>query len=197
MNVASAGILSPIANPATWDVIQVGGVTSPGVCYLSGFKRVHEFDKKKGKGTQGATLTFTQKPPVEGTIKFLLWDDGTGSTGQDHFGDWGPFVALLKYDPTKKAVQAIDVYHPSLAFIDANSFVCTEIEAPVIEGDPGHVLYSITIKLCEYRPPSANSAVGTPTMAIAGANAAGDPGLAAQDAQQKEIASLMAQAAAP
>lgn len=197
-NFPTTGILNPIQNPAAWNVIKVGGVVSPGVCYLSGFKRVHEFDKKKGKGTQGATLTFTQKPPVEGTVKFLLGYQSTGTLA-DHFDAWGPFVRLLKYDPTKKTVQAIDVYHPSLAFIDATSFVCTEIEAPTIEGEPGQGLYTLSIKLCEYNPPTKKAAVGTPSSSVAGAKGAGGtaPPPSAQDAQQQEIAALLAQAAAP
>jgi hypothetical protein len=198
VSLGGTGIFSPIQNPGAWDVIVIGGVASPGVCYLSGFKRLHEFDKKKGKGTQGATLTFTQKPPVEGTVKFLLGYQTTTGT-VDHFDAWGSFVKLLKYDPTRKSVQAIDIYHPALAFIDVVSCVCTEIEAPQIEGDPGQQLYTITIKLCEYNPPKKKSAVGTPTTAISNsasgvAGAAADP---VQDAQQKEIAALLAQAAAP
>jgi hypothetical protein len=196
VTLGASGILSPILYPQAYDVIQVGTVVSPGVCYLSGFKRVHEFDKKKGKGTQGATLTFVQKPPMEGTVKFLLGYTPASGVPVDMFAEWGPFAAQLKYDPTKKTVQAVDVYHPSLAFLDATSFVCTEIGGLEIEGEPGHQLYSITIKLCEYNPPAKKSAVGTPTTAIA--NASGDaPTQPVQDAQQVEIASLLAQAAAP
>lgn len=196
----SAGILSPIQQPSVWDVLEVGGVTSPGVCFLSGFRRVHDFDKKSGKGTEGATLTFTRKPPVEGHVKFLLWLDGTQyASAPNHFQLWGQFVQQLKYDPTKEAVTAVDVYHPSLAFINATSFVCTEIGAVEQEGEPGQQLYSITIKLCEYAPPPKLSAVSTPQTATANAPeaSAGTPPDPIADAQQAQIQALLQKASQP
>jgi hypothetical protein len=193
--------LDPIANPQAWDAILVAGHQSPGVCFLSGFKREQVFDKKKGKGTKGNTLTYVQGPSVEGTIKFLLWDNGTGATGHNHFAEWDAFVPFLQYDPTKKKVQAIDLFHPALAAISATSFVCEEIGACEQEGEPGQQLYSITIKLCEYYPPSKSSAVGTPSTSVAGTVPGGGAGVPAntnaQDAQQQQIAALMAQASAP
>lgn len=194
-----AGLLSPIDNPQAWDVVKVGNTVSPGICMLSGFSRDNDFDKKKGKGTIGATLTFTGKPPVEGTIKFILWDNGkVGGTGHDHFAEWSAFVPLLKYDPTKKTITAVDVFHPSLANIDATSFVCTKLGAVVQEGDPGQGLYSVTISLCEYHTPPKKSAVGTPTTSKSNATSGANANTAsAQDAQQAEIAALMAQASSP
>jgi hypothetical protein len=193
-----SSLLSPLAYPSTWDVIQVGNVTSPGVCFLSGFKRVHDFDKKSGKGTEGATLTFTRKPPVEGTVKFLLALDGTQYPGApDQFSGWATFCQQLKYDPTKTTVTAVDVYHPSLAQINATAFVCTEIGAVEIEGEPGMGLYSATIKLCEYAPPPKVSAVSTPQTATANAPeaTAGTPPDPIAEAQQAQIAALMQKAA--
>ena len=91
----ASGALNPIDNPQAWDVIIVGGVASPGVCSVTGFKRECEWDVKKGKGTVGATLTYVQKPPATGQFKFTLWTAA-------HFVAWEAFRALLKYDPTKK-----------------------------------------------------------------------------------------------
>jgi hypothetical protein len=199
MSNLATGILSPIQQPTTWDVLEVGGIQSPGVCFLSGFKRTHDFDKKSGKGTEGATLTFTRKPPVEGEVKFLLWDDGSLTGGPNQFALWGTFVQQLKYDPTKTSVTAVDVYHPALAFINATSFVCTAIGAVELEGEPGQQLYSITIRLCEYAPPPKLSAVSTPQTAKTNGSGttAGTPTDPIADAQQAQIAALLKQAAQP
>jgi hypothetical protein len=196
----AAGILSPLANPTAYDVVVVGGVTSPGVCFLSGFKRIQGFDKKIGKGTIGVTPTMTTSPPCYGHIKFVLWDDGVASkTGVNQFANMGPFLAQLKYDPTKQNIKAIDVYHPSLAAIDAVAFVCEELGALEQEGEPGQQLYSLTIKLSEYKPPPPQAAVSTPSTTISntGTDKAGPPPDPIGDAQQAQIANLLAKAAQP
>jgi hypothetical protein len=187
----SSGALDPIQNPEAWDTIIVGQTTSPGICKVSEFKRAHEFDVKKGKGTLGATITFVGRPPAKGSITFQLWTP-------EHFADWDKFRPLLKYDPTKAAVQAIDIYHPSLADIDINSVVVESIGNIVHEGQQ---LYSITVELLEYFPPPKSSAVSTPTGSRprydpsgATSTSSGDP---VADAQQKEIAALLKQATAP
>lgn len=148
-------MIDPISEPEEWDAIVLGGgAVSPGVCVVAGFKRVHTFDKKKGKGTNGATLTFTEKPPTEGTVTFTLWQ-------RAHFAAWDEFSALLKYDPTRKAVQAIDVFHPALAQINATSFVCEELGSIERADDLGN--YSVQIKLVEFFPPPKATNVSTPT----------------------------------
>jgi len=190
-----SGQVDPISFPTAWDYIFVGGVINPGVCKVSEFKRAHEFDVKKGKGALGATVTFVGRPPAKGSIQFLLWKS-------QHFVDWDIFRALLKYDPTKKKVQAIDIYHPSLADIDVNSVVTESIGNIVHEGDG---LYSITVEFLEYFPPPNKPAVSTPTGAqqnvqltntlYPGAFEQHPPPLDQQ--MQNTIAGLMAQASAP
>jgi hypothetical protein len=187
----SSEILDPFYVPQAWDVVVIGGVVSPGVCKVGEFKRTHEWDIKKGKGTVGATVTFVGRPPAKGTIDFQLWT-------RDHFVQWGAFRPILKYDPTKKSVQAVDIYHPSLADIDINSVVVEEIGNIVHEGNG---LYSVKLSLLEYFPPPKLSSVSTPTGAAATASGAGNtPGAAppaAQDQYQTQIAQLMKEAQAP
>lgn len=187
----SSSAVDPINFPQVWDAVFVGGQFSPGVCQLSGFKRAFQFDVKKGKGALGATVTFVQRPPAEGTIKFLLWLPF-------HFGQWDQFRPLLKYDPTKKAVQAIDIYHPSLNDLEITSVVCKSIGAIEHEGNQ---LYSITVEVLEYFPPPKASAVSTPSTSTGtspgGSSSPGTQPPNAQDAQQKEIADLLKQAQAP
>lgn len=184
--------LNPIENPEAWDVITIGGTESPGICTLSGFKRGSEFDVKKGKGSLGATVTFVQRPPIEGSIKFSLWEPA-------HFDAWTSFRALLKYDPTKKKISALDIFHPALAEIELKSVVCTSIGATEHEGKQ---LYSITCEFLEYSPPPKKSAVGTPAGSKSngggpggGSGGGGTDPIA--DAQQKEIARLMEIAGRP
>jgi hypothetical protein len=185
----SSGAINPIENPQSWDAFQAGQITAPGICEVSEFKRAHEFDVKKGKGTYGATVTFVGRPPAKGSVKFLLWLPR-------HFTEWDAFRPLLKYDPTKKSVQAVDVYHPSLADIDIKSVVVESIGNAMKEA-PG--LYSITVELLEYFPAPKKSAVSTPTQSQATQDntTVGKQPPAAQDAQQAEIADLMRQASAP
>lgn len=188
----SSGALNPIENPAAWDVVIVGQATSPGHCKIGEIKRGFEFDVKKGKGALGATITFVGRPPAKCAITFYLWLP-------QHFTDWDKFRPMLKYDPTKKAVQAIDIYHPSLADIELNSVVVESIGNIVHEGQQ---YYSIVVEFLEYFPPPKKSAVGTPTgsrprsdpSGASGSTSSGDP---VADAQQKEIAALLKQATAP
>lgn len=184
-------VLNPFDSPDAWDVIKIGQQTSPGLCKVSDFASKHEWDVKKGKGTLGATITFVGRPPAKGSIKFKLWTP-------QHFVQWGTFVDSFKYDPTKKAVQAIDIYHPALSFIDLNSVVCEGIGLPVHEGSG---LYTITVELLEYFPPPKASAIGTPSGSVSTKSKSGDPAGAppdpVADAQQKEIGALLAKAGQP
>jgi hypothetical protein len=196
--VSAGGILSPLAYPQDYDVIVVGGVKSPGVCFLSGFKRVQAFDKKLGKGAVGSTITMTNKIPVEGRVKFLLGDDGVRSgSGIDQFALMGSFLQQLKYDPTKTVVTAISVYHPSLAALDVSSMVCEEIGGLEIEGQPGAGLHSLTIKLTEYLPPPPVAAVSTiKTTKVTPPNTVpfGPPTPTVHDGLQDQVGQLMAKA---
>lgn len=183
-------VLNPIDNPQVYDVIKLGTMTSPGLCVVSGFKRQQTWDKKLGKGTKGGTSTLTGLPPVSGTIKFYLWE-------ARHWDEWELFRPLFKHDPTKKKVQAVDIYYPTLARIDITSVVCEDIGA---EEPEGLGKWSITATLLEYSPPAKKPVVGTPTGSGAGGGGKKPPGAPLDpiaDAQQKEIARLLAEAQQP
>lgn len=185
----SSGALDPITNAQAWDVLRVGQSTSPGLAIVGEVKRKYEWDKKKGKGTYGFTSTFVGLPAPEASVKFLLWK-------KSHFTEWDTFRPLLKYDPTKKSIQAVDVYHPAWADVDFKSVVTESIGSIVHEGKG---LYSITVEFSEYRPAPKRSAVSTPTRSEAtkeGTTPGTQPDPVA-DAQQKEIAALLKQAALP
>jgi hypothetical protein len=180
-----SGALDPIANPQSWDVVVIGTQTSPGFCKVGEFKRAFEWDVKKGKGTLGGTVTFVGRPPARGSITFYLWT-------REHFTAWDTFRDLLKFDPSRHAVQAVDMFHPSLADIGVNSVVTESIGNIVHEGSQ---LYSITVEFLEYFAPPKASAVGTPTGSLSAGEATSKASVA--DAQQQEIDGLLKQAGAP
>ncbi len=183
--------LDPFTDPQAWDVVQVGGEVCPGICVLKGFKRPTEWDVKKGKGTKGGTATLSQLPPAKGSITFYLWN-------KDHFDAWAStFRSRFKYDPTKKSVNAVDIYHPSLKDIDLVSVVTESIGATEHEGQGK---YSITVELLEYLPAAKKTATGTPSGSKSDSNKAGASGGSDDpiaDAQQKEIAKLLGEAQDP
>lgn len=187
----SSGSVDPISFPETWDVIIIGQATSPGLCKISDVKRGFEWDVKKGKGTLGGTVTFTGRPPAKFSVTFRLWL-------ADHFTEWDLFRPLLKFDPTKKTVRAVDIYHPALADIEIHSVVTEGIGGIIHEGDG---MYTITVEFIEYFPPPKAAAVGTPSGSKSpkdpktNTTGASDDPIA--DAQQKQIAALLQKASAP
>lgn len=170
----SSGAINPVsdynppsyATPNAWDVVRVAGVICPGYCQIRGFERKWCWDKKTGKGAQGTTTTYTGKPAVTGEISFFLW------TGL-HFQQWESFRPLFKYDPTRKNIQAVDVFHPSLADLEIKSLVCEEI-APIRH--VGENLFVQLVKLCEYVPPPKAAAVSTPSGSNSGSGTGAGPG---------------------
>lgn len=184
-----ASVLNPILYPEEWDKIWIGQVRSPGVCEVKGFNRSYKWDSKDGKGSQGATSTYTGRPAATGTVKFQLWEES-------HFDEWQSFQNLLEFDPTKKTVAAITLYHPTPSNNNIHAVVTEDI------GDLTHVgegLYEITVAFREYAPPPKKNASSTPKGAKAtpGGTTPGAPPDPVADAQQKQIADLLAQAGKP
>ena len=97
--------MNPFDNPGAWTTLRFGQKQTPGMCVVSGFSRLYDWDIKKGKGVKGATITFTSAPPATGKVVFSMWT-------REHFAAWDALLPLFKYDPTKKTVSATDVYHP-------------------------------------------------------------------------------------
>lgn len=184
-----SGAVDPITYPQAWDSVGLGQLESPGLCEISGFDREYDWDVKKGKGAKGATITFTGQQPAKGSITFKLWT-------AEHFARWDTFRRALKYDPTKKTAQAIDLYHPSLDDLDVSSVVTTKI-GPIKHDGGG--MYSIKCEFLEYLPPPKTSAVGSPTgsKSNTGKGNPGTPPDPVGDAQQREIQRLLAEAAKP
>jgi hypothetical protein len=154
--------INPLKYPREWDRILIGGTPSPGKCSVGKPKRSYEWDVKRGKGVQGATTTYQGLAPAEFTVTFrLITTPGvTGSSADpDDFADWNAFLPLLKYDPTKKTVQAVDIFHPTLADLDIKAVVVKGIVAPhELNPFTGDGKYEAEVDFLEYVPaPSANA----------------------------------------
>lgn len=156
---AGSSDVNPIEFYDDWTFIKIANTTSPGVIAIDGirgFERETAWDKKKGKGVKGATLTLTQYPPAEGSIEFLLWE-------ATHFKEWVEFRKLLKYSTDKAsgnatAADAFDIYHPALADVGISQVVTHKI-SPIYHRGRG--LYTITVDLIEWTPPPPVSVIGT------------------------------------
>jgi hypothetical protein len=185
--------LNPFDSPTAWDTFYVGGNLAPGLARVKGAGLRSEFDKKRGKGARGATLTYTGIPANEFKVQLRFWT-------RQHFADWDLFLPLLKYDPSKKAIQAVDVSYPALLDVGVTSAVC-EFISQIEMIDEDKKIWAVELEFCQYLKPTAN-AVGTPTTSSTSttspnAKPTGTPVPTAQDAQQAEIDRLLKQAMGP
>lgn len=189
--------INPIEFADSWHFVTVGGMASPGVIAIDGirgFDRETGWDKKKGKGTQGATLTLTSFPPAEGSFEFVLWTP-------DHFIDWQKFLQVLKYDPTKKkgsgGAEALDIYHPSLADIGISRVVTAKV-SPITHKGLGK--YVVTVDFIEWINPPKQSVVATTNTSKTNKEVGkkvGDVPKAIQDANAELNAALLQNASTP
>lgn len=187
-------LLNPINDPGSWDIITLAGVDTPGLAEVGEPDRGYEWDVKVGKGAFGTTTTFTGRSPSSFSVRFKLWRN-------DHFVAWANLLPLLKYEPTKitynfdtnwtSGINAIDIYHPSLADIDILSVVVKKIGAIT---HLGKGVYARTIEFLEWFPPPKLSAVATPAGSTPVDGLPPDPAI---QALQQQIADLSAQAKAP
>jgi hypothetical protein len=172
---------SPIRFATAWHKFNLNGMRSPGTIPrggVRGFKRETGWDIKKGKGTQGATLTLKTVPPVEGMITMQL------ATNQD-FADWDQFVAqVLSLSPDKQKVTGLFVYYPAFASIGLTSVVVKDYSPPE---HIGKGMYHASVQLIEWNQPPPVSIAKTvstgsttlPEIQIKGQN----PEIAALEAQ--------------
>ncbi len=183
---------NPIDVPELWDVVFVGGAKSPGLVKVNTDGLKYNLDKKKGKGTQKRTVTFTGADGVDVKLKFRFWLS-------EHFDAWAQYQNLFEYDPSKKNDKAIDVTHPKLAFLGVHNFV-TERIGPINEEGEGSGLFTVEVDLAEYAPPPKKSAVSTPAKVKATGD---DHGLAERGTfsvgtqQDRDLEALLEQASRP
>ncbi len=138
-----------------WMFFTLKGFASPGTIPrggIKGFKRETGWDEANGKGSAGAQLILTKKPPCKGSIIVQL------ITGQD-FTDWDNFVAqALAIPEQNQKASGLAIFHPSFASIGLTTVVVKHYSAPM-EQRPG--LYYCTIEFIEWSAPPAQSIVAT------------------------------------
>jgi hypothetical protein len=163
-----APTISPFSNANDWMYFTLNGVNSPGTIALGGmkgFKRQTGWDIKKGKGTQGATLTLTTMPPCKGSITLNLITDAD-IVGYDNF-----VAQVLSISPTQQQAEGLTVYHPSFSPIGLTQVVVESYTAPEEVGNKRK--YQVVIELIEWQPPPAASVVSTPSQTAPDKSAAG------------------------
>jgi hypothetical protein len=182
---APTSTLDPIGNSNVWHTFQLKGVTSPGFIPkggVKGFARKVGWDEKKGKGTQGATLTLTGAPPVKGSFKLQLFTP-------EHFAAWDAFVSnVLAIDPTLQASSGLSIFYPALSSIGLTTVVVESYTAPEHKGKG---LYEVEVSLIEWQSPPPVNVTSTPDST---APDDGDPTTTPQ--QDPRVAALQAQIAA-
>lgn len=192
--------VSPFLYPQEWDTILVGGeggTPSPGICEIAGAKPKNEWDVKRGKGAQGAQYTYNGLEPARFTATFTLWRSPgiTGPSDPDDYEDWLAFVALLKYDPTRKDIQAVDIYHPALDDVGISAVIVEGISSWVHKGG---LKFEATIDFIQYAPAPQTNASAAPSGAAVQGGILSNP-LAAQPTPTAEqlLQQLQTQAQSP
>jgi hypothetical protein len=149
--------LDPIKNSNLWAIFVLKGWNSPGSIPkggVKGFKRETGWDEKKGKGTQGATLTLKSMPPAKGSFTIQL------ITPQD-FADWDAFVAnVLSINPAQQQAQGLSIYYPGFSSIGLTTVVVASYSAPEHQGKG---LYHVEVHLIEWQQPPATNITSTPS----------------------------------
>lgn len=162
----------------SFDVLEVGGVESPGVVKLSGHDLNVDWDVKQANGAQGASTTLKGLPLREVTATIFLADE-------EDFDDWPAFRDELKATIAGGTPKAKDCYHPDLAANNINSVVLKSIGGTQHDGKGGR---TIVVKLQEYKPPKPKG--GSPSGSGSGFHQGdNDPNAAAK----AQIAQLTAQ----
>lgn len=173
--------VSPISNPNDWMRFKLNGVISPGTIPkggVKGFKRESGWDIKKGKGTQGATLTLTTLPPVKGAITLQLFTDAD-------FKAWDYFCTqVLAIPPKAQQEYGLAIYYPAFSSIGLTTVVVAHYLAPE---HVGKGLYHTSIDLIEWQKPPPASVVASVASTKPDQNPPGprpqDPRVAALQAQ--------------
>ena len=138
-----------IDNEELYNVIVLGGVTSPGQVTLSGHDRKVNWDVQAGPFLNGATTRFKSIPPIEFTASFYLVKDVANKL--DDFVLWPAFLTLINSTiASPRTPKALEIYHPDLAANDIKSVVKAMVGGMTYDGKGGA---TVDVKFQEYRPP--------------------------------------------
>lgn len=145
-----------IDNEQLYNVISLGGKTSPGKVTLSGHNRKIHWNVKNGFALDGASVTFQCIPPIEFSASFYLVKDF--AQGIDDYTDWDKFRPVIDATLAGAKPRAVAIYHPDLIENDIKAVCKAEIGGRIYDGRGG---CTIVVKFQEYRAPKKKS--GSPT----------------------------------
>lgn len=138
-----------------WDVCILAGFVLPGLCTVKGAPTL-SFDKKKGGGVDGATITVNGYLPGPIEIELLMWTDG-------QWQDFQNFVApKIWRKPNKKSKAselAVDVSHPAFDLWGISQVVILGVSLP--ENGPSVGTKVVKFKCVEFVPQEAKSQTKT------------------------------------
>lgn len=187
--------MNPIAEPSLYERAALAGKLTPGIIGrggVTGWDREQDWDIKKAKGKQGATMTDQGSAPTSGAIEIQLWRTGESPDFVHDFDDWeNDYRPMLETARVKG--EALVVGHPIINGAGVTSVVVKKI-GPLT--DKGRGLWTVKVELLEFLKPKA--AGGTPSAAKpggwtgGGSASKGEP--SAQDEQDKEIEKLIEEA---
>jgi hypothetical protein len=137
-----------VDNEQIYNVIKLGGKTSPGKVTLSGHNRKVNWNVNAGYALVGATVTFKNVPPIEFTASFYLVKDF--AQGIDDYAAWDDFKKVIDSTLAGSKVHALAIYHPDLIENDIKTVCKAEIGGRVYDGRGG---CTVAVKFQEYRAP--------------------------------------------
>lgn len=181
---------NPLRNPEAFDKLVAAGISNPGLFQLvDGGGRPFKWDIKDVAGAQGATETYRGWRPSEGIhARFVFW---TAEQIDEFFTTYLP---LFEIDGTKTSATPVAVQHPVLNANNIFAVVAKEI-GPLVDVERGKQLWSVTLELIEFRPAKKANVTKTPDKASEDGTGKREP--SPQDAQDQEIAALLAEANKP
>ncbi len=148
----------PLNDEALFNVIELGGVASPGIVKsISGHDRKINWDVKEGAGQSGASSTLKSIPLRVIKVAIYLSDE-------EQIGQWPEFRNLC-YSTIKGAKpKALDIYHPDLEATEVRSVTLAQMGGVVHDGKGGQ---TITVEFQEYAPPKPKGGTATGSKAKA------------------------------
>jgi hypothetical protein len=150
-----------LEHPELYNVIELGGVKSPGIVTLSGHDRNEKWDVKGADGVGGASTTYKGEEIAQFQASFYLVYDPVLALNE--FAAWESFAALIRSSlPPSGKPKALAIYHPDLAANDIKSVCKASIGGMSHDGKGGA---TVVVKLLEFRPPKKKKSSGSPVPA--------------------------------
>ncbi len=173
---------NPLIDPEAWDTLILGGEYTPGLARVKS-SRVHKWDEKKGKGSQGSTLTYAGHDLAEVEVEIRMWE-------AEQYDEWESKVEQWLPDPKKP--KGLDAVHPALELLKVRSVVTVSVGGVEIQPD-GEM--RVALKLREFLNPKP--AGGTLSGSSSGSRKPGDAPPNVLDAQDQHLAALLKEAREP